>query len=188
MQPALAHGSHSSYVRGCRCNECRKAHREYAAARLRANPDPDSGYVDAGRSRAHLLYLAQQGLGVAAIQVATDLSRKIIMEVRNGKRTRVQKRTEKKMLAVTPDMALDRALVDATQTWLYIQKMLDAGVGSASIMDALGRVGPVTRIGATRVTVRTAARIQRLYARLLGEPASRPSSNNAQAVLQERGR
>ncbi len=30
------HGTHSKYARGCRCNECREAHRVYTAARRKA--------------------------------------------------------------------------------------------------------------------------------------------------------
>ncbi len=102
------HGTNGGYVRGCRCEACRKAHREYEAAHRKAKADPDSGYIAADRARAHLLFLAEHGLGVGAVNVATDIIPSIIIGIRNGKRTRLQKRTEKKILAVTPDLAPDQ--------------------------------------------------------------------------------
>lgn len=160
------HGTNGSYVRGCRCEACRKAHREYEAAHRKAKADPDSGYVAADRARAHLLFLAEHGLGVGAVNVATDIIPSIIIGIRNGKRTRLQKRTEKKILAVTPDLALDRALVDAAPTWRRINEMLAAGTPESAILAALDRTGPITRLGRAQVTVRTAALIERLHTRL----------------------
>ena len=160
------HGTNGGYVRGCRCQSCRNAHREYEAAHRKSKPDPESGYVAADRARAHLLFLAEHGLGVGAVNVATDIYRSIIIGVRNGTRTRLQKRTEKKILAVTTDLALDRALIDAAPTWCRINEMLAAGTAEAVILDALERPGPISRLGRTRVTVITAARIERLHQRI----------------------
>ena len=158
-----SHGTNGGYVRGCRCKPCRKAHREYEAGRRKAKANPESGYVAADRARAHLLYLAEQGLGVDAVNVATDIIPSIIIGVRNGSRPRLQKRTEKKILAVTADLALDRALVDATPTWRRINEMLASGTQESIILEALDRTGPITRLGHTRVTVRTAALVERLH-------------------------
>ena len=160
------HGTNGGYVRGCRCEACRKAHREYEAAHRKAKADPDSGYIAADRARAHLLVLAEHGLGVGAVNVATDIIPSIIIGIRNGKRTRLQKRTEKKILAVTPDLALDHALVDAAPTWRRIHEMLAAGTPESVILAALDRTGPITRLGRSQVTVRTAALIERLHTKL----------------------
>lgn len=160
------HGTNGGYVRGCRCEACRKAHREYEAAHRKAKPDPESGYVAADRARAHLQFLAEHGLGVGAVNVATDIYPSIIIGVRNGTRTRLQKRTEKKILAVTTDLALDRALIDAAPTWRRINEMLAFGTAQAVILDVLDRTGPITRLGRTQVTVRTAALIERLHQRI----------------------
>lgn len=160
------HGTNGGYVRGCRCEACRKAHREYEAAHRKAKADPDSGYISADRAREHLLFLAEHGLGVGAVNVATDIIPSIIIGIRNGKRTRLQKRTEKKILAVTPDLALDRALVDAAPTWRRINELLAAGNPESVILAALDRTGPITRLGRSKVTVRTAATIERLQFKL----------------------
>ena len=160
------HGTNGGYVRGCRCEACRKAHREYEAAHRKAKADPDSGYIAADRARAHLLFLAEHGLGVGAVNVATDIIPSIIIGIRNGKRARLQKRTEKKILAVTPDLALDRALVDAAPTWRRINEILAAGNPESVILAALDRTGPITRLGRSQVTVRTAATIERLHVKL----------------------
>ena len=120
------HGTNGSYVRGCRCDDCRQAHAAYAAAHRKAHPDPDAGYVPADQARAHLLLLASHGVGLKAVNAATDIGLPIIIGVRNGSRLRLQKRTEKKILAVTPDLALDHALVDAGPTWQRINYIMTA--------------------------------------------------------------
>ena len=161
-----AHGTDASYVRGCRCDECRAAHARYSAAHRKAHPKPDAGYVSADRARAHLQFLAAHGIGLKAINVATDIVVPIITGIRNGTRKRLQKRTEKKILAVTTDMALDRTLIDAGATWRRINEMLASGTRKCDILAALGRQGPLSRLGRTHVTVRTASLIERLHQRL----------------------
>ena len=160
------HGTNGSYVRGCRCEDCRQAHAAYTAAHRKAHPDPEAGYVPADRARAHLLFLASHGVGLKAVNAATDIGLPIIIGVRNGSRLRLQKRTEKKILAVTPDLALDHALVDAGPTWQRINEMLSAGTKKCEILAALKRAAPISRIGNTHVTVRTAAVVERMHRRV----------------------
>lgn len=67
---------------------------------------------------------------------------------------------------MTPDLALDRALVDAAPTWRRINEMLAAGTPETVILSALDRTGPITRLGRSQVTVRTAALIERLHTKI----------------------
>ena len=59
------------------------------------------------------------------------------------------------------DAALREALGDSV-----LSLAQTAGTAEAVILDALDRKGPITRLGRTQVTVRTAALIERLHQRI----------------------
>ena len=130
--------------------------------------------------------------------MATDIYPSIIIGVRNGTRTRLQKRTEKKILAVTTDLALDRALIDAAPTWRRINEMLAFGTAQAVILDFRDRPAHITPRRRNQLAVRTAARIEGLHQRLkpvvpdnvpimAGTPERRKAEAPPSAVISQNG-
>lgn len=162
------HGDRVRYLAGCRCAECRAANTSYARQRERAIRAGDwNGLVSADRARAHMLALASQGIGRRAVQAATDVADSILSKIRAGTRTQIRASTERAILAVTPEMASDHALVDARPTWVLIDTLVRAGYTKARLARELGQSGPGLQLGRSRVTVRNAHLVERLHARLI---------------------
>lgn len=162
------HGDRLRYVAGCRCDECRRANTQYERQRVAARAAGDwNGIVPAERARKHMRWLSRQGVGRRAIADASDVAETILMEIRSGRRVQIRARTERRILAVTPAMASDRALVAAGPSWDFIAALKAAGFTKKRLARELGQKGTGLQLGRVRVTVRNAARVERLHARLM---------------------
>lgn len=161
----LAHGRRARYTAGCRCDLCRAANRNYARKRLRAQREGDwNGLVDAGPARAHLLSLSRAGVGRRAVAAASDVAITVIQKVRSGEKTLIRARTERRLLAVTADMASDRALVKPGRTYQRIKHLVEQeGFSKAEIARRLGYATPALQFNRHRMTARNVARVERLY-------------------------
>lgn len=162
-----AHGDRLRYIAGCRCDLCRKANSAYERERIRARREGDwNGIVSAEKARAHLIKLSKQGVGRRAVAYATDVAESIVHQIRMGTRTRVRARTERLILKVSPAMALDGANKRAARTWKLIDELREEGYTDAFIAKRLGYKRPALQFGRTYVTVRNAARVERLHREL----------------------
>ena len=179
------HGDKNRYQAGCRCDACRTAivtyNRERHAARRRGEGNP---YVSAARARRHLLALQKQGVGRDAVSAASDVPYNSITQIRAGRQRHVRALTERKLLAVTPDVAADSALVDAAETWRLIGELVEEGYFKKDLARMLGYAGRGICLNRKRITVRNAARVRDLHTRLTSEaalplPVSKPRRNNA---------
>lgn len=173
LKPAAAlaankpHGVRLRYMAGCRCDECRRANSQYENERQKARRAGDwNGIVDAASARAHLLKLARAGVGRRAVQTATDIADSILFQIRDGTRKRIRARTERKILAVTPALRLDGALIPAKRTWKLINELIDEGYTKGGIAHRLGFKGYGIQLSRDRVTVRNAGKVDRLYREL----------------------
>lgn len=161
------HGTRIRYVGGCRCDACRAANSAYERIRQKARREGDwNGVVDAGNARAHLRKLSRQGVGKNAVAAASDVPRSVIHEIRLGRKPRIRARTERRILAVTKAMASDRALVSAARTWRLLEDLLEEGYRKGMIARRLGYRGYGIQLSRGQVTVRNAARVERLHREL----------------------
>lgn len=164
---SLPHGMRARYAAGCRCEECRKANSAYENARQKARRQGGwNGLVDAAKARAHLRKLSRIGVGKNAVAAASDVARVILQDVRAGRRTKIRASTERRILAVTSAMASDRALVSAARTWRLLDELVDEGFTKTQLAAKLGYSRPALQIGRRQVTVRNAARVERLHREL----------------------
>lgn len=162
------HGDRLRYIAGCRCDLCRKANSAYERSRQQARRSGDwNGIVSAGKARAHMLALQAQGIGRRAIADVTDIAETILSDVRAGTRPNIRARTERLILAVTPEMAADGALVPAAPTWSLVAELVRAGFTKHSLARRLGQKGQGLQLGKDYVTVRNAERLKKLHRELM---------------------
>lgn len=184
------HGDRLRYIGGCRCDLCRKANSTYERERQKARAAGDwNGIVDAGKAREHLLKLSELGVGRRAVAAASDVAETVLMDIRSRAKTRVRARTERQILAVTPEMASDHALVDAGPTWKLIRDLLKAGFTKSRLSAEMGTNGRALQLAKDQVTVRNAARMASVHARLMASdevlvPAG-PSLRRLKALREE---
>lgn len=145
------HGTHACYVfgpepggdtsKGCRCDECRRAAREYERERTRRTAPP---YVGAARARAHIAFLSEHGIGLKTLAKRSGVSHgalwKIVYgvpSVGRGPSKRVRHETEQAILAVQPSDAADGARIPGAATHQHIKTLLERGWTKAAIGKAL---------------------------------------------------
>lgn len=94
-------GTRGSYNSGCRCEACRRAHRDYARARYaRLKQQSANPWVDVTEARRHLLDLQRRGIGLVSVAEATDLSARSLFDIRSGRQRRARAHTVAKILAM----------------------------------------------------------------------------------------
>lgn len=174
LRPAAAlaagrdHGDRLRYVAGCRCSLCRAANSAYERERQTARLAGDwNGIVPAAKARSYMAHLSAQGVGRRAIAIASDVSHTVLQEIRTGRKTKIRALTERRILAVTVDMALDGALVPAKETWALVDALLKAGFTKRQIAHGIGQTNGALQLSREQVTVRNADQVRKLHARLI---------------------
>jgi len=161
-----AHGERIRYLGGCRCDACRRANTDYERARVKARNEGDwNGIVPAFRARTHLIALSKINVGRRAIADATDIGNSILHEIKTGRRKNIRARTERKILAVTVEMAAPRAMTDASDTWKLLNELLEKGYKKYQIAQKLG-YSKSLQFKRDLITVHNAFKVRRLFEKL----------------------
>lgn len=152
------HGDKLRYRAGCRCLLCRAANARYESDRYRARKNGDwNGLVDARPARLRVRELARHGVGRRAYGVAESL----IGQILSGKRKRIRSRTERQIMAVSPDARTDSSLVGAGRTLALIGELVERGYTKRQLAEWLGM--KALRIGRRgKVSWRNAERVRKL--------------------------
>lgn len=160
-------GTRLKYLAGCKCLHCRMANSNYETSRARARAGGDwNGIVDATPARQHLAKLARAGVGLRSVEAVTDISRTILLGIKKGARPRARARTVKKILAVTSAQRGDASLVTAAHTWGRINALLEEGYTKTYLAQQLGYARAL-QLHKNLVTAKNAAKVERLYTRLM---------------------
>jgi hypothetical protein len=158
------HGVRLRYMAGCRCLLCRAANSRYESERAQARKNGEwNGLVPAEQARQHLLTLSSAGIGRRAVAAASDVGETVLQQVRSGKKKRIRKQTETKILAIDHAAISDHAVVPASKTWRRITQLMDEGYTKGQIAMRLGAKTPALQIGKDKVLAITATKVERFY-------------------------
>jgi hypothetical protein len=152
---------------GCKCRDCRRANSLYETARARARKNGDwNGLVPADTARRHLLKLSRQGIGRRAVSIAADVSENLIGAIKSKRKKQIRARSERRILSVTKADARDHSYVPARPTWKLLRMLKTEGYKTEQLARQLGYTHRAIQFRKTRVLVRTAFRVERLYRQL----------------------
>jgi hypothetical protein len=159
---AYPHGVRARYVSGCRCEECRRANREYAHSRALATiRGQDNGLVSASRAKAHLDALSKKGIGRRSVQDIAGVGDTTLQEIRSGKKTLIRKQTETAILAVTSEVVTEAMLVSGRGVLATLERMREhEGWTHRELAKRLGYKGNVLQFG-DKITTKSLQRINR---------------------------
>lgn len=161
------HGDRLRYMAGCKCRDCRRANSLYETHRAQARKNGDwNGLVPADTARRHIARLSRQGIGRRAVSIAADVSENLISAIKSKRKKKIRARSEHRILAVTSSDACDHSFVAARRTWKLLRMLKTEGYKTQDLARRLGYVRPVIQFKKTRVLVRTAFRVERLYRQL----------------------
>jgi len=149
-RPLAPHGTHNRYSKGCRCDECRVAHRLYerernrmrTRARYGIEPMPER-LVDATQAREHLRFLQSKGIGGYSIAKRAYTTRNYVTEIRANRVKRINKELNERLLAIPAIPTLDGQYVDAEPARQMVKDLLEAGVTKTEIVRFIS--GPKAR-------------------------------------------
>ena len=150
----MKHGTHARYSKGCRCENCKVAHRIYEreAARRRRRvrygiQEPDRKFMDSLPVMEHIHFLSAKGIGLGAIASQVGTNRATIQYIKRGTYPRVSTHLGNKILAVPAIPRMPMAYTDAKPIHDLLTKLEKRGVSRKEIGRALGcRYGDL-RIG-----------------------------------------
>lgn len=168
------HGTRTHYVKGCRCDDCRTANREYARRRDRhlrrvayGIEQPTARYVDAAEARKHLQWLRSWGIGLKTVAQHTGVSRTSLQQIASGETRKVLVDTERKVLNVLRDTRHPQLLVDASLTWKRIAWLQQRGWSKARIARELGYSSRALQFGTDHVKHCVEQRVEQLVRKVL---------------------
>lgn len=172
------HGTRTHYVKGCRCEPCTAANREYARNRDRKQrrirygiEQPTIKFVDASETRQHLLWLRSFGVGRRTVSERTGIGQTALWEIVRGDTRKVHVETERKILNLLRDTRNGAMLVDASLTQKRIAWLQRQGWSKARIARELGYVKPTIQFRGDRITYRNEQRIEQLVRMVLTDAA-----------------
>lgn len=176
------------YRNGCRCVDCTTAGVLYEKRRSIRKARGWEPYVDNTAAREHLLWLAEQGIGLRAVVEASGLSRSALQQVRSGVRTRSRQEWIERVLAVGTHRAAPGTKIDAGPTLALIDELVALGHTKGSLAVQLGATKRDLQIGRRGTILRsTADKVEALHRELT---ASRDAERdyNARRKAAERRR
>ena len=138
------HGTRSRYNAGCRCDECRRANREYEAGRMRRKLYGHETTVDAEPVRAHVERLHAAGIGYREIAELAGVSKSWLYELRVAHhRTgepvkRCKASNARRVMAVRGRSLKAGTLVPAEPARVIVRRLVQAGLTVAAISRETG--------------------------------------------------
>lgn len=158
------HGSRARYVAGCRCLPCRAANSRYSCQRQAARYQGDCrDLTSAEPAVRHIRALSKLGIGYKTVAEAASVAHGIVADLIAGRRTRIRKNTEYRILQIDEQSRAGGSLVPARETWKLIRQLLKRGYSKGQLALWLGRKTPALQVRKDWITWRTAVAVEKLY-------------------------
>ena len=165
------HGTPERYRKGCRCYWCAEADTEYN--RLH-RPLYRRLKVPSNSTRRHIAWLNSHSMGNDSIAACCGVGHATVMKIRQGKSITIYRRTEQRILSVTPEGLSDGCRVDPTVTRQLIRELLEEGNTSRQLLRELGyKRTDLFMLRSKRVFAKTQLRVEKLYRKAMKDGLER---------------
>lgn len=187
----MTHGQRSTYVKGCRCADCRAANSRYAKLAKYRQDTGRTVMVDAEPIKQHLHKLRAAGVGKRTIASQAGVSQTVVDRLLglNSDRPaeRIRPETASRLLGVSTTQLANGAYIDAIGTTRRLQALVAIGHSQTSLAERVGwtlaNLNVLVLGRRDSVTVATAQLIAQLYDELSMTPGT-----NARARSLAQGR
>lgn len=147
------HGTHARYSKGCRCEECKVAHRAYEREasrrrrRMRAGIDfYESRLVDISEARAHIVFLRSRGLGLDSIAERAGVSRATIQRVCRSSSKKITRDLEERILGIPAIVYKRGTFVSAQPLKDMLKELSQHGITEGDVARSAGMARPQLNI------------------------------------------
>jgi len=174
----VTHGRHSTYASGCRCNECKEAHRVYELNMSRERRREKLGIearpvrmVNARNARIHLLFLGQKKIGLRTISERSGVAVSRLLRIRQGKCDQIRKNTSDRILGVAAIDPHPYSWVPAGEAKQLVKDLVDIGFKKTEIAEMLG-AKPGSHINIKKnIRVERLERLRKIHKNLMPKEA-----------------
>lgn len=124
--------------------------------------------VPADVAREHLAKLSAAGVGRNSVQAACDLPRSSLSAIISGKKQKIRRSSEAKILAVDEGAVADHGTVAAEPTWKLLRQLLELGFTQKELAAALGSTAktPALQLSRRRILARNAHHVAKVHREL----------------------
>lgn len=156
----MKHGTVTGYSKHrCTCEPCRCAWRDYQRHYMADRRRGELRLVDAPEALRHIKRLQASGMTQAAICSAGGLSKRVVQELRLGKRTRLRRATAERILAIPLDAVVTDTSTRAAHAQVLIEELHRVGIRNVDLERDLHIRMPERIARQTRVRANTFAKI-----------------------------
>lgn len=188
----MTHGVRSTYVKGCRCDECRAANTRYAKISQHRRNTNRVEMVDAAIVKRHILKLRAAGVGKRTIAKQAGVSQTVVDRMLGISKERparkVRPETARRLLSVKATDLADGAFIDSTGTTRRLQALVAMGWTQCELGRRIkwttANINTITLGRRSSVTVATAQLVAKLYDDLSMTPGP---SERARRLATRRG-
>lgn len=120
--------------------------------------------VSTKTARQHIKMLRDSGMGRRRLHELCGVNDRALMLIGNGKKKNILKRTENRILRVTPDQLADGAQIDSEPTRQLVTKLKAMGISRRDIARRMGSKAKVPQLGIEKlIMVHKAMAIENIY-------------------------
>jgi transcriptional regulator with XRE-family HTH domain len=174
----MTHGTRASYVKGCKCAECRTANSRYSKLQAYRSAAGISMLVDAEPIKAHVAMLREAGIGRRTIAMRAGVSQTVVdrlVGINTEKPCyRVRPATARRILSVQPGDVARGSILDTTGTSRRLRALVAIGWTQTELARRIGwsvcNLNSVVMARRPSVTVGTARMVAAMYDELSMTP------------------
>jgi len=135
---ARQHGTANGYKRGCRCEDCRAAYREWARDYMRRYRQGQRTRVPAAEVHRHIARLREAGLTVEVIAKAAGIPPETVHNLVRRRLRTVWPKTADAILGVTLDARPRNSIIPKTAALGLLDELHRAGVRAEEVECRIG--------------------------------------------------
>lgn len=132
-------GTAASYVRGCRCEKCRKAMTDYSRQRAEARKKGDyRGWVPGEAAREHILKLVEAGGSLNVFSRLVNLTHSYLHGIKTGWRRNIRADRASAILSWQIDTVVGEKKIPTKPVRAHVQTLAQQGVPMSRIAETTG--------------------------------------------------
>jgi hypothetical protein len=127
---------------------------------------PEWELIGTAAVRRHVAKLRSAGISKKSICRSARVNRGVLDRILLGEIKKTRRSTAARILAVTDSDHPDGNKIDATATWVLLDRLIAVGYRKRRIAKDLGRTSPALQLSRKSVTIKNAKAVVKLYAEL----------------------
>jgi hypothetical protein len=132
-------GTPASYVRGCRCEDCRAAMNRYSQEREKARRDGDyRGWIVAEAARDHILKMIEVGGSLNVLSRLVNLTHSYLHGVKTGWRKNIRADRARAIISWPPEIVAGEKKIPTRPVRVHVETLAQQGITLSRVAETTG--------------------------------------------------